>query len=816
MKVHRRYISVLASLLFATVSFVPLFASPLEVTQPPGNNQLEVGGPLVGLEFHKGRALPSRISWYTPVANSIDLSNDYWTRYNSRPFVLLLHHEADTDTVGIEPCEVRWTPFSAKFVAETKFGPAEVVYRFGENLPQLRLEIKLHADGRKNRKVKLAAELRVAASLRTCHTYDWVEPDVTGTDSERLVAWASFSTISTDSAVLALAPLDESGAVSVEKDGNDRTWLAARVTLPKGTERVARFTLVSSRIDRWREEVDQVIDTGSADLDALEARLGEEEAAPSFSAYSSEAMEHTEAWSKVMVQSLRHELDGMRLPMPCPAQYNFFFTHDMLVTHLGSVKYDPDTVREDLLSLHRLAQGGVVLPHAYYWKDDQYVTEFCGTDNWNHLWFLLLSGSYMRHTGDVETIHLLAPMLQASLDALLENMGDDTLMCATHPDWWDIGKAYGPRTYLTAMTARAAEELVTTFQRAALPCEDAPRYLSIATSLRNNLPRLWDDEKGWLFDVIPQGVDPHYYAGVLVAVWGGGFEKEKSIRLVETAKRELLDVNLGVRNVMPPDFEELTDVYQFLPGEVGAPFIYANGAVWPQHNAWMALAQAHLGMMEDALHTVESYMTLEGIANSPGGQTSFFEYRNSNPDSPDYGRVDKPTFLWAGGWMLNATFRLAGLIDEPWGLRIDSHAPEAMANLSFNLPVPWGTVEIVRNGQGETFSSILADGEPVATTLLMGTPAKLEFQAGPPTRPYVESASALIEGIGESDGELWVDLTGNEGQSVEIVLISPSKPILTVSGDAAVETTTIPLEGGVRSTVRWVLTGTRARLELSL
>src|SRR5437870_13328446 len=47
--------------------------------------QVEVGGRYVGAEFHRSRPLPSRISFYYPVANSIDLSTDYLRRDESLP-----------------------------------------------------------------------------------------------------------------------------------------------------------------------------------------------------------------------------------------------------------------------------------------------------------------------------------------------------------------------------------------------------------------------------------------------------------------------------------------------------------------------------------------------------------------------------------------------------------------------------------------------------------------------------------------------------------------------------------------------------------
>ena len=53
-----------------------------------GYGQVEVGGRFAGMEFHDSRPLPSRISFYYPVANSVDLSTGYWERAASRPMAL--------------------------------------------------------------------------------------------------------------------------------------------------------------------------------------------------------------------------------------------------------------------------------------------------------------------------------------------------------------------------------------------------------------------------------------------------------------------------------------------------------------------------------------------------------------------------------------------------------------------------------------------------------------------------------------------------------------------------------------------------------
>ncbi len=87
--------------------------------------------------------------------------------------------------------------------------------------------------------------------------------------------------------------------------------------------------------------------------------------------------------------------------MPAPAEYNFFFTHDALLTDLGAVHFDTARVRRDLDYLRLRTGPDSVLAHAYYWRDDGYKTERAAPDNWNHLWLLVLGGSYLRHTDDL-------------------------------------------------------------------------------------------------------------------------------------------------------------------------------------------------------------------------------------------------------------------------------------------------------------------------------------------------------------------------------------------------------------------------------
>ena len=113
------------------------------------------------------------------------------------------------------------------------------------------------------------------------------------------------------------------------------------------------------------------------------------------------------SWARAILAANAHYLDGVIVPMPCPAEYNFYFTHDVLLTNLAAVNFDPERVRQDLLYIMSLSEGNVI-PHAYYWRDDGYKTEVCTPDDWNHLWFILLNGSYLRHTAD--TVDSFAPL----------------------------------------------------------------------------------------------------------------------------------------------------------------------------------------------------------------------------------------------------------------------------------------------------------------------------------------------------------------------------------------------------------------------
>ena len=176
-------------------------------------------------------------------------------------------------------------------------------------------------------------------------------------------------------------------------------------------------------------------------------------------------IDFTSRWSKAVLTTNAHYLNGQIVPMPAQAEYNFYFTHDALLTDLAAVNFDLDRVKNDLKYIISLADSNKTIPHAYYWKDTTYKTEFAGTENWNHFWFTLVCARYFRHSGDSTFLSQLYPYIKKSIKTAMKNKGEDDLMWSFRPDWWDIGNNYGPRAYMTILAIRALREFNYLFQQ---------------------------------------------------------------------------------------------------------------------------------------------------------------------------------------------------------------------------------------------------------------------------------------------------------------------------------------------------------------
>jgi glycogen debranching enzyme len=276
--------------------------------------------------------------------------------------------------------------------------------------------------------------------------------------------------------------------------------------------------------------------------------------------------------------------------MPCPAEYNFYFTHDALVTDLAAVNFDLARVRRDLDYIVRHSDENNVIPHAYYWKDGKYVTEFASSDNWNNFWFIQVAAKYLRHSGDSDFLTQLYPYLTVSVERSLLTLEKDNLMWSYRPDWWDIGHNYGPRSYMTILAIKSLRDYAYISTVLGKNPEKVVELMALADKMQTALvAKLWNDDMGYLINYNEDGsLDSHYYIGSLLAVPYGLLDTEKQNRLVQTATAKLLDEKVGIYNVYPMDFHLLGDFYKFVGNEVGDKYYYTNGGVWPQGNAWYA------------------------------------------------------------------------------------------------------------------------------------------------------------------------------------------------------------------------------------
>jgi hypothetical protein len=716
----------------------------LAVTFDGKRGQVEVGGPFAGVEFHESRPLPSRISFYYPVANSIDLSTDYWQRGNSRPMVVETRTgDGEWTAVGNEPWVYTLSPHRV-FFSRTDDGLAYTMsYEFCLRAPAL--VQRLTITNTRNIPMTVRCYTRLLAALRTSHTYARKDSGWTEYDRHRSMIVVHNNDPETDRASLFVLntgeppsdwTTDAASSGIGESSGSSRKDSLGKTLIPQSRGGIPAAVFLyrknlaagdSLRIVQvigscQRSEVARI---SSSLVESWSAQVWDYDAMVKKSAYvdatfesGDPAIDRTATWARALLATNAHYLHGSILPMPCPAEYNFFFTHDALVTDLGAVQFDPPRVCRDLLYIASHARDGII-PHAQYWKDDHYATEYCAPDNWNHHWFVLVTASYLRHSLDDSTGRVLYPVVTKSLDEVLRGKHDDGLMHGSRPDWWDIGQIDGARSYLTILTVRALREYL--FISSFLGNHPArlPELELLADSMEQALgARLWDSQAGFLMNFNMGIPDRHYYMGSLLASPFGLLGDTRRDTLVMTASRELFDPHIGLRNAMPTDFHTsaMKEFYRFAGDEAGRPFYYMNGGVWSHGNAWYVLALLAAGRRDDAVNVLRSTMTLDGIVNSPNGQPALYEYRYADPSSPDYGMVDKPSFLWAGGFYLYAIYQLFGIHESPWNIScaaiVDVQNPVAF---TFALG---RTKHLGFDGRGGLVSAISIDGSVIPSVII--------------------------------------------------------------------------------------------------
>jgi hypothetical protein len=291
---------------------------------------------------------------------------------------------------------------------------------------------------------------------------------------------------------------------------------------------------------------------------------------------------------------------------------------------------------------------------------------------------------------------------------------------------------------------------------------------------------LWDSDINYLISYFNDGKeDRHVYMGSLLASHFALLDNDKNLRMITTAKEKLLDPKLGIYTVYPMDLHLLGNYMKFSGDEAGAPYHYANGGIWPHGNAWYALGLISNDLNEDAFDFVKKTMTLKGIMNSPNGQPALYEYRISDKNDPAaYGRIDKPQFLWAGGWYLYTLYNLFGLRENEWNISFNPFLPSGMDSVRLNVTLQGVVAAVDITGRGRTLSRIVFDGREIPSAVVpddLKRVRRIQLKLGMPTTPYLSSANALVLAptYDRDSGKLEFDLQSFPDRVIKIEVISP-------------------------------------------
>ncbi|MBN2091027.1 hypothetical protein JW964_15545 [candidate division KSB1 bacterium] len=795
---HIQNLSLIFALIVSCTSLSLKEEPDLAVHFSGRSAQIEIGGPYVGIEMHNSSPLLNRISFFYPVANSIDVSTDYWKRAQFR--ILAIGFKiGDQPCTWLQPEQMPFslTPFSVKFIQPDSTKTFSVTYQFCKNQPAMIAEFELTNMSDSIEIFEIFTQLDL--SLRTSHSYKPKNRAWTEFDSSTQTIYANFDDPETQNVQIFVAnagekPVDFSiNCLALDEPLSKELFTKDRPGDPtaaflyrKGVSPGQKLKIVqiigSCRQEEGKIKIKELLANFQVEVQQYEREVLDFSLHQASLFTGDQWLDHSSRWAKAILTVNRHYLDGHLVPMPCPAEYNFYFTHDVLLTDLAAVNFDIQRVKADLNFIKQHANKENLIPHARYWKDDRYLTEYPQPENWNHLWFVIISARYLRHSADIALIQALFPLLDKSITEVLKNKKDDGLIWSSRPDWWDIGQNFGPRAYMTLLTIRALREFSFLAFKMNENDDKLLHYEQLANELQLNLNhQLWDDSLKYFINFNADGSkDTHFYIGSLLANHFYLLDESRQVAQIETAQKYLLDEKTGIYNAFPMDFHQLIDFYKFNGNEAGEKYYYMNGGIWSHGNAWYALALLSAGKKQAAFHFIKAVMTLDGIMNSPNGQPAMYECRIGNPDdSTIYGKIDKPQFLWAGGWYLYCLYQVLGVRENEWNISFDPFIPPEQKSAEFDLLIEDKLIRVKLNGEGNFLKRINFDGKQVfaAVIPLEKTPQKeIQFELGNPEYPYLLAANSILEKCRyKKEGKnLTCILKAFEGHKTFIKIISPN------------------------------------------
>jgi glycogen debranching enzyme len=769
-----------------------------------GDAQIEVGNHYMGIELHHSSPMLQRISFYYPVANSIDLSNDYWKRDSTFIMAVQLSIDSKKEWIGFDRYELISNPYSIKFQKNDAAKSIKISYEFCKEKPAMVITYEIKNLGREIKEFEFETQLET--SLKTCHSYKSKEIAWTESANGGSTIYTNFDDKETQNAQIFVSnagekPIDYSSISYLNNISNkwwqNIDWNKNEKNIPKeNQQRPAIYFLYRKKIESMATlKVVQIIgmcrqDEGKKIVNHLLSNYKKE--VSDFEKYvlgeinktvfrtNENDLDKTYAWAKAVLSVNQHYIDGSIQPMPCPAEYNFYFTHDVLLTDLAAVNFDLKRVKDNLQFIIKHATKDFIIPHAYYWRDTSYVTEYCTPDNWNHFWFIILSGSYLRHSSDKTLLKSLYPYLTKSLEQTLLNRKEN-LMWAYRPDWWDIGRNFGPRSFMTIQAIKAIREYIYISIVLGENESKLAEYEMMADDMQKKLnEKLWSDELKYLVNYWEDGSkDQHFYIGSLLAAAYDLLSDERKKELIKTASQKLLDPKLGIYTVFPMDFEKLIDFMKFAGNEAGDPFKYINGGIWSHGNAWYILALIATQEKEKAFNFIKNVMTLDGVINSPNGQPAMYEYRNSNKfDSSVYGKIDKPQFMWAAGWYIYSLYHLFGIKENEWNIILDPYLNLETEKCEFDLLLNGDLSKVNIEGKGLFLEKILFDGKDCYSPVLPLdlNPKNIKLVLGKIKHPYISSINAVLLSCSYLNKSLISKIKAFTGKEVTLKIISPLKP----------------------------------------
>ena len=322
---------------------------------------------------------------------------------------------------------------------------------------------------------------------------------------------------------------------------------------------------------------------------------------------------------------------------------------------------------------------------------------------------------------------------------------------------------------------------------------------------------LWDDDAGYLLNGLDStAMDRHYYTGSLLAAAFDLLDAAKRDTLIETARRELLDENVGVRNAMPMDYHLLTDVYHFQEGEVGhAGRVHERRRLAARQRVVRARADRRRARWTTRATLWSATSAWPESTDSPNGQPAFYEYRNADAyvarlrryrqaDVPVGGRLVPARALPTGGRARDAVESLA----QP-------RPAEGFETVAYDLAVAGGQSRVSWSGTGDGVSTHRGGRRRDALGRPDRAASRIELERGVPTGPYLANASCLIDGVERGpDGSSTVRVRGVVGQRVSLDVVAPTfLPSVRVNGRASVARVVAGAvsESSAISQVTWVL-----------